>query len=171
MPEEQQIARFWRRVIKRGPDDCWLFGTRAGKPIKDGYGVFYFKGVREKAHRLAYELSSGPLAKGMFACHKCDNPKCCNPRHLFQGTPQDNTRDCAAKGRLHRESGSDRYNAKLTEEQVAIIKAEAPFRKYGWGRAIAKRFGVGNTAINNIIMGRRWKQVDGPVKKPASKDG
>lgn len=121
--------------------------------------MVWFNSKRYKCHRLAYELSHGPLSPKMQACHTCDNPPCCNPAHLFAGTAKDNTRDCLNKGRANKEMGSDRYNAILTEEQVAIIKAEAPFRKYGWGRAIAKRFGVTPTAINNIVMGRRWKQV------------
>jgi hypothetical protein len=120
----------------------------------------WFNSRRYKCHRLAFELATGSELGTLLACHSCDNPKCCNPAHIFAGNHKANSDDAAKKGRFVREMGSARYNAILTEAQVAIIKAEAPFRKYGWGRAIAKRFGVTPTAINAIVMGRRWKQVD-----------
>lgn len=157
---QEQIDSFWFRVDRRNPDECWNWTKGLnGKDRLSNYGVVWFNGTRHKCHRIAKFLSTGPFDDGKLVCHTCDNPQCCNPSHLFLGSHRDNALDCKAKGRLHRECGSARYNARLTEEQVAEIKAMAPFRKYGWGREMAKKYGVGPTAINNIIRGRRWRQV------------
>lgn len=90
--------RFWEKVDRRGPDECWEWqGARNSK----GYGELgRAKGKKnEYAHRLAYRIHYGSISEGMFVLHRCDNPPCCNPRHLFEGTPQDNTDDMIAKGR------------------------------------------------------------------------
>ncbi len=157
---DKQVSRFWARVDIRSSDQCWHWKGTGRRKNHSDYGSVWYNGTKHKTHRLALELSTGrKIPEGQMACHKCDNPPCCNPAHLFFGTAMDNTRDCIAKGRSNRESGSRRYNAKLSEEAVAEIKAQAPFRTYGWGRAMALKYGVGPTAINNIIRGRRWKQV------------
>lgn len=67
-----------------------------------GYGQLNFNGAITKAHRLSYAAFVGPITGGLFVCHKCDNPKCCNPAHLFLGTQQDNVADMVAKGRSHK---------------------------------------------------------------------
>lgn len=165
----RQIEHFWYGVeIKEDNNACWEWkrGLATTKDIGQ-YGVIWFDGKKHKAHRIAWVVSRGPIEGEMFVCHKCDNPKCCNPQHLFLGTPKDNVADCLNKGRAHKESGSRRYNAKLTEEVIAILKAEAPYRKYGWGVAMAKKYGVAPTAINNVIAGRRWRQIGDPNPIPA----
>lgn len=155
-----QVRHFWEGVDILTESECWNWKRGLnGNTRLTSYGIVWINGKRHKAHRLARALSSGPFDEVLLVCHKCDNPKCCNPNHLFFGTAKDNAQDSKNKGRMHRESGSKRYNAKLSEEAVAEIKAQAPFRKYGWGRAMAKKYGVGPTAINNVIRGRRWRQV------------
>ena len=162
----KQIESFWARYNKSAPNGCWEWTKGQEGPwakFGNGYGVVWFNGKRYKCHRLAFHLTNHDPGK-LLVCHKCDNPKCGNPAHLFLGTPMENVRDCISKNRMHKESGSQRYNAKLTEADVAEIKAQAPHRKYGWGRMMARKYGVAPTAINNIIMGRRWKQV-APAKE------
>lgn len=92
--------RFWQRVDKRAPDECWEW--IAGR-TKAGYG-YITAGPRGSqrhvyAHRLSYELAHGPIPDGKHVCHRCDNPPCCNPAHLRLGTHADNMADMKAKGR------------------------------------------------------------------------
>lgn len=93
MPVEE---RFWSKVEKLGPDDCWewLGGTRKG-----GYGSFWKDGKTKVASRVSYEFVSGSIPDGMHCCHTCDNPPCVNPAHLFIGTSLTNVRDKMTKGR------------------------------------------------------------------------
>jgi hypothetical protein len=77
--------------------DCWHW---QGPLTPSGYGcIQYVTGEKALAHRVAYELFVGPIPEGLFACHHCDNPPCCNPNHLYAGTPADNSRDMVARGR------------------------------------------------------------------------
>jgi hypothetical protein len=99
---KDQEAKFWDRVVKS--DGCWLWG---GGRSENGYGAFYWHGKQTGAHRVAYELVHGSIASDMLVLHKCDNPPCVNPDHLFLGTPQDNMTDKTIKGRIPR--GASHY--------------------------------------------------------------
>ena len=103
MPTTRQIERFWDRVDKKGPDECWeWFGQKNPK----GYGYVKPYGL---THRFSYELHTGEKPGELFVCHSCDNPPCVNPAHLWLGTVTDNQRDAKAKGRLVR-----------TQEQIEV---------------------------------------------------
>lgn len=89
---------FWKYADVRSQDECWLW--TGGKDEK-GYGRIHFMTEKIKAHRIAYEMGHGPIEEGLVICHKCDNPSCVNPGHLFAGTQGDNARDMSSKGRIN----------------------------------------------------------------------
>lgn len=82
-------------------DSCWNWtGQTVGRKADGKYGILMHDRKRWCAHRLFYHLLVGPIPVGIYVCHKCDNPRCVNPDHLFLGTPKDNTQDCVRKGRI-----------------------------------------------------------------------
>lgn len=90
------VERFWAKVDRRGPDECWPW---TGATQQTGYGRFRVDGRLQGAHRVAYVLTHGHLRPGAHVLHRCDTPGCCNPSHLFLGTHADNMADKEAKGR------------------------------------------------------------------------
>ena len=158
-PTPKQIAKFWSKVNKTST--CWVW-TR-GK-IAFGYGRVRFgtgKGLLYLAHRVSYTLTYGPIPRDLYVCHRCDNPPCVNPEHMFLGTARDNALDSVSKGRFNgwggAKKGSSQPYAKLTEDDVRQIRV---LRSHGLTyREIAKRFGVSISAIVNIIRGTTWRHI------------
>lgn len=105
MLTDQQLAeiapKLWARVDKT--DACWE--VRRGEIDRKGYGIIYHRGSRHLTHRVSYMLAHGPFAAEMCVCHRCDNPPCVRPDHLFLGTREDNIRDMVKKGRHRWEAG------------------------------------------------------------------
>lgn len=145
--------RFWKMVNKSG--DCWTWlGTK--KPT--GYGSF--KPLHEKtigAHRYSWWLHFGVIPKGLHVLHRCDNPSCVNPSHLFLGTARENMADKLAKGRQPR--GSVCSFSKLDELKVKEIRILYSIDKTLSYKALAKRFGVSYSAIHRCVKGHDWKHV------------
>lgn len=89
----------FHRLVQIMPSGCWEW---TGYRDRDGYGKVRVRAIRSApiaAHRIAYERAKGPVPPGMFVCHACDNPPCCNPDHLWLGTNRENQNDAVAKGR------------------------------------------------------------------------
>lgn len=158
--EVQVDADFWARVQITDADKCWNWsGPKSGARGKWQYGCFDVNSKKQRAHQYALKSFGVEKKNNAILCHKCDNTLCCNPAHLYWGSYRENSMDAVSRGRQNLETGSERYNAILTESQVAAIKRQAPFRKYGWLTATAKKYGVRHSAVWNIITGLRWKQV------------
>lgn len=152
--------RFWSKVDQRGPDECWEW-TAYRKP--SGYGQFTLtKGVFITASRVSLALTM-PLMAGVVACHRCDNPPCVNPAHLFTGTQRDNTEDCISKGRGNRARGEDTYSSRLTEADVLAIRAEP--ERFGMYRELGRRYGVDGNTIRAVRNGTRWTHLDMTVNR------
>jgi len=152
------VERFWKLVRKT--DACWLWAGNIGR---DGYGrIRASKTELLLAHRLSWMIHFVAIPEGMFVCHKCDNPKCVNPEHLFLGTPLDNMRDMIAKGRERHVNlyGSEHGMAKLNEEKVMDIRRTylKYSRDYG-APALAKKYGVTKTTIKNVANNKIWRHV------------
>jgi hypothetical protein len=130
---------------------CWLW---IGTTRSDGYPRAYCTGDGKAtcAHRLSYWLHTGVQPGSMFVCHKCDTPTCINPDHLFLGTPSENMRDMARKGRA--KCGS----AKLTEQDILEIRASNDD-----SHTLAKRHGVCFQHVRRIVAGDLWKFVSSPA--------
>jgi len=146
-------VRFWRKIAVGAPDACWPWVLRTDS---DGYGRIKRDGRFIGAHRAAYELHYGESVAGKFVCHRCDNPRCCNPGHLFLGTHQDNMADRNAKGRTA--SGTQNGRAKLNWQIVRAIRAAYTPRKVGASR-LAARFGVNRCVVEDIVYGKTWKEA------------
>lgn len=150
-----EIYKFWSRVkVTENLDECWEW--QAARHT-NGYGHFTHRKVTKIASRVAWELFKGEIPEGMLICHHCDNPPCCNPRHLFIGTYQDNASDRVNKGRGRSLTGENINNKLLTEQVLAIRFA------YAQGgitlTALARQYGCGYTTIHSIVTRRTWKHI------------
>ena len=140
--------RFDQKWESDPTSECHIW--KAAK-YKNGYGVFWDGKKRNGAHRVSFSLSKGTIPEGMYVCHHCDNPSCVNPKHLFLGTPKDNSEDKFEKNRAR--VGSQHPRAKLTLEQVEKIRLAS-----GSQKEIAKNFGVSQSTIHTIKTGKNWKK-------------
>lgn len=145
-------VRFWRNVKIGGPDECWPWKR---KPHQ-GYGDVKIGATVHKAHRVADALVNGDIPANVFTLHKCDFKLCCNPKHHFRGTQDDNMKDMARKGRAFHQRGEDNGKAKLTAEIVLKI-----FREPGMPSQVARRFNVNPDTVRHIRTGRQWSTVTG----------
>ena len=141
---ERDKARFWIKV--KQTKMCWEW---TGTLNKHGYGVFNHK-KETLAHRISYQIIFGDVFQDQIL-HKCDNPKCVNPDHLFLGTHQDNMTDRNNKGRTNRPKGEKNASAKLSEQQVKEIKNDPRA-----SRRLGEIYGVSKTQIlrikNNVFI-------------------
>lgn len=139
------------KKIRKTISGCWHF---TGPLNSHGYGAVGFHGKVIGAHRLSYILTRGEIPNGLLVCHKCDNPKCVNPDHLFIGTYKDNAQDMIKKGRrgaghIH---GENHWNARLNNKQVSFIRQSSLSAKN-----LAIAFGVSLSVIYTVRSHKTYK--------------
>ena len=144
----KDIDRFWSKVDRSGGDNsCWIW--LKGRTY-NGYGRVQWVGKTKRANRVAWTVTFGDIPDGLFVCHKCDNPPCCNPSHLFLGTRQENFDDMRKKERLVLLSGENNGRCKLTDQEVLEIRS-----RYATGhenqKTLAIAFGVSDAHISDLI--------------------
>jgi HNH endonuclease len=149
--------RFDAKYIPEPNSGCWLWTAAA---LQSGYGILCLdlaippKNKERLAHRISWILKNGEIPSGMHVLHRCDMPCCVNPDHLFLGTSKDNTHDQMKKQRMP--LGEGRRFAKLHEEAVRQIRTSDKS-----DIALAKQFGVSDSAVWMVRSGRTWKHVGG----------
>jgi hypothetical protein len=184
-------TRFWSKVSEDGPlpercpelGPCWLWTAGCSK---NGYGQFSIGRQGYSTHRMAWIFTNGPVPAGISVLHRCDNPPCVNPGHLFLGTQLDNRRDCVRKGRTatgdrqgsraHPETCTygDRNGLRLHPERAAMGERNARAilnagqvlsirRAYASGgvtyKALGQQFGVSTSQVALIVQRKKWKHI------------
>lgn len=152
---EECKARFWSRVRKG--DGCWLWTGGLNKP--NGYGQINVQRRHRLAHQVAWCIANpgSSIPPGQCVLHRCDNPQCVNPDHLFLGTHSDNMHDMYSKDRRQSARGEKHGLAKLTSQDVIAIRARKA-RGLSLHR-LAKDFGVARRTIQHVVQRRTWTHV------------
>lgn len=156
IPESE---RFNAKVMPEPNTGCWLW---FGQFDKDGYGLLKTgskdKWNNERAHRVSYRINIGPIPEGYFICHKCDNPACVNPDHLFAGNHIDNVTDMISKGRKVVAKGSKANKSDLTEMDVLQIRSQYANGNTSYAK-LSKKYGVCARMIGAIVNRENWKHI------------
>lgn len=153
------IDRFMEKVELIPFHDCWEWMAQLNNK---GYGVIWVstKDGCHLAHRISYTLFVGNVPAGKFVCHKCDNPSCVNPRHLWLGSAKENTGDMMSKNRVAK-GLMQVGRRKLSVDDVRAIRAEYKRGVLGYGlKAIAKRRDMSVSAIRAIVTSQTWWYID-----------
>ena len=159
---ESLRRRFAAKVSTDTPDKCWEWHGAA----RNGYGAIKHNRVVLSAHIVAFVVAGNEVPDGKIVCHTCDNRLCCNPAHLYCGTPTDNVRDMQARRRVRPPRGEEMYNAKLTDEIVRQIWALKVL--YGHGRhRIAKRLNLPVHRVGCVLKRQAWRHVAVPSQQEA----
>jgi len=161
MISDETECRFWMKV--KSGCGCWMW--MATKNPK-GYGRIVVNNRLESAHRVSWRLHFGEIPDGICVCHRCDNPSCVRPDHLFLGTNNENVADKVAKGRSRCSVGSLNPRAVLTEADVIAIRSEydaAPLihgiKPRRINTNLAKRYGVSVGQIEKVVYRKFWRHI------------
>lgn len=155
--------RLWAHVTKT--ESCWLW---TGTVNKKGYGTIsdtrrsklVGRCTIRTTHQISWELTNGPIPKGMWVLHHCDVRNCVRPDHLYLGTRRDNVRDAVARNRIKTRRGEDCPTAKLTSAAVRDIRQRFETDPYlGLQKEMAIEYGVSTSVIHLIVHRRAWKHV------------
>ena len=151
------FSYFWKRVQKQEEDICWNW---EGILDDNNYGIVKCNGVHVGAHRISYTIHKGPIPTGLSVLHKCDNPSCVNPNHLFAGTRKDNNKDRDSKNRQAK--GERQGHAKLTKDIVLLLRKEFSEKdpKMGDYEKTAQKYNVTSESIRQAIIGYTWHHLN-----------
>ena len=149
-----QAHEFWRRVAPPDEDGCRIY---MGTKDSDGYGAVKSGGKMFKAHRLAFLFSHGSIDDALQVQHTCNNRPCCEPIHLIQGTPKQNSEWMVKSGRAVNNVGEKNPRRKLTEAQAVALKGEV--RAGGRPTVIARNYGVTYCHLRGIMRGEIWRDL------------
>lgn len=162
MAYEDIERRFWEKVDAESGDNCREY---RGYKLSAGYGMFYDGDKTAGAHRFAWELINGPIPAGMSVLHKCDNPSCCNPNHLYLGTQSDNISDRAKRNSTNQGGQTKFYEGEIwliRKLKIIIGKTSIGKPKYKFStRYVAKMFKVHQTTILNIWKSNKYLCKEG----------
>lgn len=182
-PDAATLRRIWDRIDMRSPSECWIWTAGLGgrNRTPTGYAVIQHHGRQYRVTRLLWAHLHGPIPPGMYVCHTCDTPSCCNPTHLFLGTPKDNARDKVRKGRMNHSAlviAAARRRAaainatrhyRLTADQVRAIRHRS--RSGETQAALGVAYGVSMSLIGLIVRGQCYRSiVDRDDDAPAMTD-
>lgn len=146
--------RFWPQVDRKGPDECWNW---MGFKNSAGYGRLRVDGRKELAHRVSWSDRNGAIPNGLCVLHRCDNPACVNPSHLFLGTRTVNNADRHSKGRSGAPHGEKSSFARFRDDQIPYVCA---LLKAGLSQSdVARAYGVHKGTISHIARGGTWGHI------------
>lgn len=151
MNKKSLKERLMGKIIIDEASQCWNW---TGSKSKGGYGRISINSKPQLAHRISYGIFISELSPELEVCHKCDNPSCINPCHLFAGTHRENMADCKKKGRARSLEGEENKRAKLTRDDVIFIR-----RSSMTNTALGKMFGVSNVAVSYARSGKSWGSI------------
>lgn len=175
-PRKSIEERFWSKVNKNGPihpvlkTRCWIW---VAYKDADGYGTLWTQGMNRPAHRISWTIHFGDIPEGLCVCHYCDNSECTNPKHLWLGTSQENTKDRDLKGRQAKgdrhyyrmypeeivpHKGEDNGMAKLTEIEVKEVRRLHRTGKISISK-LSLMFNVSYMTIYRIVKRILWKHI------------
>lgn len=147
---QRTVEQFWQMVRVGHEEECWSW--LGG--YKNGYGRLWWRDRSRRAHQVAFELHHGrPLTPGLFVLHHCDNPPCCNPAHLYEGTQADNNRDRDARKRT-------RGHATLSAVQVHAIRDAYASGQQVTQNDLARQFGVTQSSISRVLSRDSWAHLE-----------
>lgn len=147
---KKSVMQRFEEKLSRSDSGCWEWRAYRNR---DGYGQFQDGSAKILAHRFSYKTYVGEVPPGMFVCHRCDNPACVNPEHLFLGTPLDNVIDMHSKCRAI--VGENHANSKLTEAQALSILRDVRLH-----HEVANEYGISRSVVTRIKRGNRWKHLE-----------
>lgn len=146
------LSRFWNKVEKTS--SCWEWKAASS----GGYGYISVKGQNTRVSRVSYELHFGKIPQGLYVCHKCDNPGCVRPDHLFLGTALDNARDRDNKGRRIPPAGTSNGYHKLSEKNVLDIIEIYKSGQYSQEQ-LGKKYGISQAHVSRLIKKQSWRHI------------